>query len=134
ADVGEAIPLRRVLEPEGDDVIGPDIDVARVAPVRHLAHMDVQEDVRGAVHVLGGSEDRRMPALVQRGPAGIVEGQAEAEGLAGLYLAHALENLRRGEQVDATELVVVAPVAPGRPRRALLPPLGHAFSFRMSSG
>ena len=37
-----------------------------------------------------------------------------------LDLAHALEDLLGREQVDAAELVVVAPVAPGRPVRTLL--------------
>ena len=53
-------------------------------------------------------------------PPGIVERQAQAEADAGLDLAHALEDLLGGEQVDAAELVVVAPVAPGRAGRALL--------------
>ena len=43
------------------------------------------------------------------------------------HLAHALEDLLGGEQVDAPELVVVAPVAPRRAVRALLPALGHAL-------
>ena len=45
ADVGERVPLRRVLQRERDGVVGPDVDVLRVAEVRHLAHVDVVEDV-----------------------------------------------------------------------------------------
>jgi hypothetical protein len=62
---------------------------------------------------------------VQRGSTGMVERQAETEADAGFDLAHALEHLVGGEQVDATELVVVAPVAPRRAGRALRPPLRH---------
>ena len=72
-----------------------------------------------------GARTRRVPPLVQRGAAGVVERQAQAEADAGLDLAHALEDLLGGEQVDAAELVVVAPVAPGRAVRALRPPLRH---------
>ena len=79
------------------------------------------------VHVLGGGQHRRVPALVQGGAAGVVERQAEAEADAGLDLAHAFEHLVRGEQVDAAELVVLAPVPPRRAVRALLPPLGHGL-------
>src|SRR5207302_6412312 len=58
---------------------------------------------------------------VQRGPAGEVERQAEAEADPGLDLAHALEDLLAGEEIDAAELVVVTPVAPRRSGRTLLP-------------
>src|SRR5439155_20302633 len=67
----------------------------------------------------------RVAALVQRGTARVVERQAEAEADPGFDLACALAHLLGGDQVDATELVVVAPVAPRRTGRALRPPLGH---------
>ena len=68
-----------------------------------------------------GREPRRVAALVQRGAAGEVERQAQAEADAGLApRATPCEHLLGGEQVDAAELVVVAPVAPGRAVRALL--------------
>ena len=51
-----------------------------------------------------GSGEKLMPASTSRTPC---------------------EHLLGGEQVDAAELVVVAPVAPGRAFRALLPPLRH---------
>src|SRR5262249_58995538 len=51
-----------------------------------------------------------------------IEGQAEAEADAGLDLAHALEHLLRGHEVDPAELVVVPEIAPGRAVRALCPP------------
>ena len=128
ADVGQRVPLRRVLQREGDHVVRPHVDVLGVPPALHLAHVDVVEGVGVALHVLGRGEDRRVPALVERRAAGIVERQAQAEADAGLDLADALEHLLRGEQVDAAELVVLAPVAPRRAGRALLPPLRHGPS------
>ena len=127
ADVGERVPLRGVLQREGDDVVGPDVDVLRVAEVRHLAHVDVVEDVRRALHVLGGRDTGRRAALVQGGAAGEVERQAEAEADAGLDLAHALQDLLGTDEVDAAELVVVAPVTPGRAVRTLLPRASASF-------
>ena len=124
ADVGERVPLGRVLQRERDDVVGPDVDVLRVAEVRHLAHVDVVEDVRRAVHVLGGGEARGMAALVQGGAAGEVEREAEAERASLLHLGHALQHLLGRHQVDAAELVVVAEVAPGRAIRTLRPSRG----------
>ena len=56
ADVGERVPLRRVLQREGHHVVGPHVDVLRVAEVGHLAHVDVEEGGGVAVHVLGGRE------------------------------------------------------------------------------
>ena len=126
ADVGERVPLRRVLQRERDDVVGPDVDVLGVAEVLHLAHVDVVEGGRLALHVLGRGDHRRVPALVERGAAGVVERQAQAEADAGFDLADALEHLLGGDQVDPAQFVVVAPVAPGRAGRALLPPLRHA--------
>ena len=37
ADVRERVPLRRVLQRERHHVVGPHVDVARVAPLLHLA-------------------------------------------------------------------------------------------------
>ena len=126
ADVGERVPLRRVLQRERDHVVGPDVDVLGIAELRHLAHVDVVEGRGIALHVLGRGETRRVPALVQDRAAREVERQAQAEADAGLDLADPLEDLLGREQVDASELVVVAPVAPGRALRALRPPLRHA--------
>ena len=93
ADVGERVPLRRVLQREGHHVVGPHVDVLGVAPVLHLAHVDVVEGGGVALHVLGRREDGRVAPLVQGSAAGIVERQAQAEADAGLDLAHALEDL-----------------------------------------
>ena len=124
-DVGEGVPLGRVLQGEGDHVVGPDVDVLGIAEVRHLAHVDVVEGVGDALHVLGRRHAGRRSPLVQGRPAREVEGQAQAEADPGFDLAHPLEDLLGGEQVDASELVVVPPVPPRRTVRALLPPLGH---------
>src|SRR5580704_6619944 len=66
-----------------------------------------------------------MAALVQGCAAGVVERQAEAEGDSGLDLSDTLEHLLRGHEVHPPELVVIAPVTPGRTGRPLLPSLCH---------
>ena len=129
ARVRERVPLRRVLQRERHRVVGPHVDVARAPVLRDVLLVDVVEGRGVAVEVLGRREPtggyRRWFSAV---PPGIVERQAQAEADAGLDLAHALEHLLGGEQVDAAELVVVAPVAPGGAGRALLPPLRHGVS------
>ena len=72
-----------------------------------------------------GARTGGIPSLVQGGSTGVVEREAQTEADAGLDLAHTLEHLLGGEQVDPAELVVVAPVAPRRAGRALLPPIRH---------
>ena len=130
ADVGERIPLRRVLQREGHDVVGPHVDVTGVPVVPHLAHVDVVEGAGISLHVLGRRENRRVAPLVQGGATRVVERQAQAEADSGLDLAHALKDLLGSEQIDAAELVVLSPVAPRGAGRALHPPLRHSFSFR----
>ena len=44
--VGERVPLRRVLQRERHLVVGPHVDVLRVAPLLHLALVDVEEGAR----------------------------------------------------------------------------------------
>ena len=51
-------------------------------------------------------------------PPGKSSGRLRQKLMPASHLAHALEHLLGGEQVDAAELVVVAPVAPGRAVRA----------------
>ena len=62
ADMGEPVPLCRVLERERDVVVGPDVDVAGVAPILQLAHQDVEEVGGVALQVLGRRQHRRAPA------------------------------------------------------------------------
>ena len=125
ADVRERVPLRRVLQRQRDHVVGPHVDVLGVAEVRHLAHVHVVEDARLAVHVLGRRQLRWVPPLVQRGAAGEVEREAQAEADAGLDLGHTLQHLLAIDEIDAAQFVVVAPVAPGRSVGALRPALRH---------
>jgi hypothetical protein len=66
-----------------------------------------------------------VAALVQRGAAGEVERQAQAEALARLHLPDALKHLLRRDEVDAAELVVLAPVTPRRTFRPSFPSLRH---------
>ena len=127
ADVGQRVPLRRVLQGEGYHVVRPHVDVLGIAPVLHLAHADVVEGVRDTLHVLGRRQHRRVAALIEGRPARVVEGEAQAEADAGLDLAHALEHLLGREQVDAAQLVVLATVPPGRAGRTLFPPLRHGL-------
>ena len=68
-DVRERVPLRRVLQREGHDVVGPHVDVAWVAPLVHLAHVDVVEGVGVALACPRSARGRRVPPLVQRGAA-----------------------------------------------------------------
>ena len=131
AHVRERVPLRRVLQPERHLVVGPDVGEGVVA-LADLAHRLVVEDLRGAVHVLGRREARRVAALVERGAAGEVERQAEAERDAVLDLADALEHLLGGDEVDAAELVVVAEIAPGGALRTLRPTLRHGVPLACS--
>jgi hypothetical protein len=91
--------------------------------------MDVVEGVNVAIHVFGRREDRRVTPLIQGRATRKIEWQAETEGDAGLHLPYALENLLGREEVDASELVVIAPITPGRPGRSFFPPLRHDFSF-----
>ena len=122
ADVGERVPLRRVLQRERDHVVGPHVDVLRVAEVRHLAHVDVVEGGGVALHVLGGREHAAGGGAGSATvPPGKSSGRLRQKLMPASHLAHALEDLLGREQVDAPELVVVAPVAPRRAVRALLP-------------
>jgi hypothetical protein len=123
--VCEGVPLRGVLEPQRHRVVGPHVDEAVVA-LAHVAHEDVEERLRVALHVFGRRQARREATLVQRDAAGIVERQAEAEADPVLDLAHPLEDLLGSDEVHPAELVVVAEVAPGGAIGTLGPSLRHA--------
>src|SRR4029077_1594436 len=86
-----------------------------------------------ALEVFGRCEAWGAAALVQCGPAWEVERQAEAEADARLHLGHTLQHLLGCQQVDATEFVVVTPVAPRRSFRTLTPSLGHRCPDLMTS-
>jgi hypothetical protein len=81
-----------------------------------------------------GQVDQHAPALhpVRRHVLQAeVAREAEAEAQPVLDLADPLEHLRRSEQIDTAQLVVLAPVTPGRARRTLLPTLSHGSSSSM---
>src|SRR5579884_2882415 len=119
-DMREAVPLRRVLQRHLDDVVADHVDELRVLARQRIG------DVGHAV-ALVGDQPWRVAARVDDGAAGVVERQAEAEGAALPHLGDALQHLVRGQQVEPAELVVGAPVAPGRAGRAALPArmVGH---------
>ncbi len=123
ADMGEAVPLRRVLQRHHDDVVADDIGVAVVVPAQRVVHD------RAAV-ALGRAQRRRVAARVEHVAAGIVERQRQAEAQPLLHLGDALEHLPGRQQVEAPQLVVGPPIAPGRAGRAALPArvLGHRRS------
>ena len=120
AHVREPVPLRRILQGEDHTVVARHVGEQRVQAVG-------QEVEAPAVLVAGRREDRRQAARIQDVAAGKVERQAEAERQAFLHLGDALQHLLRGDQIEAAELVVVAPVAPGRSFRTMLPALHDAF-------
>ena len=123
-DMREAIPLRRILQRHLDDVVADHVDQFRVLAGERVG--DVGHPV-----TLVGNQARRMAARVDDSAARIIERQAEAEGPAFLHLGHSLQDLVRGQQIEPAELIVGAPIAPGRARRATLPAriVGHRFSF-----
>ena len=113
-DMGEAVPLGRVLQRHLDDVVADHIDQFRVLAGERIG------DVRHAIaHI--GEEPRRMAAGIDDIAARIIEGQAETEGLAFLDLGNALEHLLGGQQVESTQLILGAPIAPGRAGRTTFP-------------
>src|SRR5258708_935378 len=62
-----------------------------------------------------------MAARVDRGAARIIEWQAEAEGLSFPDLRDPLFDLVGGQEVEPAELIVRAPIAPGRAGRTIFP-------------
>src|SRR5262249_5501109 len=70
-------------------------------------------------------------AMWREGPAaGIIERQAKAEGLARLHLTDRLQHTVGRDVVQATELVVLAEIAPVGPFRPLRPPPAHIRRLR----
>ena len=121
-DMGEAVPLCRVLQRHLDDVVADDVDQFRVLAGERIG------DVRHAVaHI--GEEPRWMAAGIDHVAARIIEGKAEAEGLSFPDLGNAFEHLLGGQQIESAQLIVGAPIAPGRAGRTTFPAwiLGHRF-------
>ena len=121
-DMGEAVPLRRVLQRHLDDVVADHVDQFRVLAGERVG--DVGHPV-----ALVGNQARRMAARVDHRAARIIERQAEAENPSFLHLGDAFEHLFRGQQIEPADLILGTPISPSRAWRAALPArvLGHRF-------
>jgi hypothetical protein len=113
-DMGEAVPLGRVLQVQDDEVVAD--HVGRVGDL--LAEAEVEVRPRAPER---RADHRRVAARVQDIAAGTFERQRQAEGQPLAHLGHALAHLLRREEVEAAELVVRAEIAPGRSMRSALP-------------
>ena len=120
ADMGQRVPLRRVLQRQDHAIVAGHVHEQRVDAVG-------QEVEAPAILVAGRREHRGQAARVQHIAAREVEREAQAERYSFLHLGNALDHLLRRDQVEAAELIVVAPVAPGRSFRAMFPALHDAF-------
>ena len=129
ADMGEAVPLRRILQVDQRRVVADDVDVAGIDAFKREVEI-------GLLAAPGVAELRRVAARVDCVAARIVERQAEAE-------RHAFADLGRGaahalgrQQVEPAELIVraeLAPVGSGGTcfQRAMWPPsFGAALRLR----
>ena len=114
ADVGQGIPLRRVLHRQQYLVVAQDIKRVWV----DLGQRKV--DVRHVV-TERGSQHRRMPAWIENIAARQIERQRQAERLAAADFAGGGTHALRGNQVQAAELVVITEVAPVGAFGPLLP-------------
>ena len=74
-DMGEAVPLRRVLQRHLDDVVAHDVDQFRILAGERVG------DIGHAV-ALAGDQARRVTARIDDRAARIVERQRQAEGFA----------------------------------------------------
>jgi hypothetical protein len=121
ADVGERVPLRRVLQRHQHLVVAD-----------HVGHVLVVFVERPAEELLAVAlrrrDARRIAARIEHRAAGIVERQREAEGLALLHLGDALQHLLARHVVHPPALIVVAEFAPVGARRLLLPSLSNSAS------
>ena len=117
-DMREAVPLRRVLQRQQHLIVADDIERGRIVATQGIVH------VRPAV-ALRGTQFGRRAARVEHRSARIIERQRQAEGASLPHLRDAAQHRLARQQVGAAELVVLAPVAPGRALRAARPAL-HA--------
>ena len=116
ADMGERVPLRRILQRQDHAIVARHVDEQRVDGLG----VEVEAP---AVLVAGRRQHRRQAPRVQHIAARQVERQAEAERQAFLHLGDAFEHLRRRDEVQPAELIVVTPIAPGRAFGTVLPAL-----------
>src|SRR5579883_17533 len=113
-DMGEAVPLRRILQRDDRDIVADDVGMARVVPAQRIVHHRLALAPRRF-------EAGRMAARVEKIAARVVERQAEAEAPPLANLGDALQHLDRRQQVEPAQLVVRPEIAPVRSWRALLP-------------
>ena len=116
ADMGEAVPLRRILRAQGDAVVTADIAM--------LAAFLAKAVVEVALALTLYGMQLRWEAMRRQDPSsGIVERKAEAERNAMLHFGDGGAHGRRRDEVQAAQLVVRAEVAPvgalGSPRPSL---------------
>ena len=123
SDMGEAVPLRRVLRAHQHGVVADHV----AEEMRLGAHTRVEHRIAVA---LGRLQRRRKADRRQRPAAGIVERQAEAERPPFPHLLRRAQHGLARDVVQAAELIVVAELAPVRPFRPLLPALRHPLPRR----
>ncbi len=114
ADMGQRIPLRRILQGQQHLVVAEHVE--RIGVDLGQREIDV-----GNVVAIGGPKHRRMPAHVQRIAARQIEWQRQAERAAAANLLRGGADLVRGDQIQTAELVVRAEIAPVGAFRSLFP-------------
>ena len=127
-DMGQAVPLGRVLQGQDDLVVAYDVGGRRVVTAQRIVHVR-------SVTAHGGLQHRRVAARRQNSPAGIIQWQRQAEGLAGFYLGDALQDLFGRQQIKPATFIIRSPIAPGGTWRAAGPTLvvcHDAFLLRLA--
>ena len=114
SDMGEAVPLRRILQRQHHHVVADDVRVLRVLAAD------------GIVEIRQATANRRpelwrMAARIELVAAGIIERQRETEAPAVLHLGDALQHLLGRDEVEAPQLIVGTEIAPGGAGRSALP-------------
>ncbi len=125
AHVGQAVPLRGVLQAEQGHVV-----------VDHVRELGVFRRVGPAKALLAGAGAvadhrealRRLAARVHAGATRQVKRQREAEAQALAHLGHTLQHLLARHQVHAAALVVRAELPPARALGRVCPTSGHGGS------
>ena len=116
ADMGERVPLGRILKRQDHTIVAHRIDEQWIERIG-------EEVEAPAILVAGRRQDRRQAARVQHVAAGQIEWEREAERAAFLHLGNAFEHLPGRDQVETAQLIVVAPIAPSRALGPVFPAL-----------
>ena len=106
AYMGQAVPLRAVLQVHDDQVIADHIGAAGVVTPQLVIQI-------GLAVAQGWSQHRRQATGVQHVATGHIERQAEVEGQAFFHFGNALTHFVGRQQVHPAVLVVGSKVAPG---------------------